>query len=203
MNYAIFMILLWPYTIVLKKDFWNLHRPSSEEPVGHILPEGMRNGGQTWIVLCSKTHHGRKPEKREPGPPPTGPTETLKQVFQFQNKTLEFFRKHSTHQVGFTTVFESPKTTQKPPPRSHNDIQGWAVLTILHQGKHAMHSCQVLATLWWISHWFSESNMISWNITEYHGISWNIMESFLISTTNPTAFGNQTGFLNLMISNDI
>lgn len=30
------MIPLWPYTIVLKKDFWNLHRPSSSACRSHI-----------------------------------------------------------------------------------------------------------------------------------------------------------------------
>ena len=76
-------------------------------PVGHILPEGMRTGGQTWIVLCSQDSSWE--ETRKTGSArtlPTGPTETLKKVFQFQNNT----REHSNHH-GFQNSLQTTKNT--------------------------------------------------------------------------------------------
>lgn len=125
-------------------------------------------GAKPGLFSAAKTHHGRKPEKRDqPGPPLPALPKRWKRFFSF--KTI---RENIQTTTGFKTVFES-SNHQKHTFR----IQGWAVLTILHQGKHAMHSGQVLELHGWSMDWFSESNMISiLRIQLVSGISWNIME---------------------------
>ena len=159
------MIPLWPYTIVLKKDFWNLHRPSSSACRSHIAGRNAQWGPNLDCSLQPRLIMGGNQKNGISQDPPYRPYRNAEKGFSVSKQ--------------YERTFKPPRVSKQSSNHQKHTfrIQGWAVLTILHQGKHAMHSGQVLELHGWSMDWFSESNMISiLRIQLVLGISWNIME---------------------------